>query len=120
MSKELSSLNEFHDKIDAEVILEYVLHVHYKWMIYLEQDVFFQFNVLKLLIFDYNVFSDAFHCIYLLVYLILNEIDFSKSAFAYHAHNNKILEACLPEISRRNTELASWTSLCGHFSALPG
>jgi len=40
VSEKLSSLNEFHYKVNAHVVLEHELHVHYKWVIDLEEDIF--------------------------------------------------------------------------------
>jgi len=63
MSEELTTLYKFHDEIDSHIVLEYELHVHYKRMIDLEEDVFLELNVLKLLIFNNNIFADTLHSI---------------------------------------------------------
>lgn len=72
MSEKLATLDEFHDKVDSEIVLEDILHVHDEGMIHLEEDVFLQLYVLKLLILHYDVFSDTFHGKNLLVLLILD------------------------------------------------
>ena len=91
MSEKLAAFDEFHDKVDSEIVLEDILHVHDEGMIHLEEDVFLQLYVLKLLILHYDVFSDTFHGKNLLVLLILDEINFSKGSLAYHPEYQKIL-----------------------------
>ena len=72
MSEKLAALDEFHDKVDSEIVLEDILHVHDEGMIHLEEDVFLQLYVLKLLILHYDVFSDTFHRKKLFVLLVLD------------------------------------------------
>ena len=72
MSEKLAAFDEFHDKVYSEIVLEDILHVHDEGMIHLEEDVFLQLYVLKLLILHYDVFSDTFHGKNLLVLLILD------------------------------------------------
>ena len=56
-------LNEAHEEIDSEFVLEHILHVYYEWMLNVEQDVLLQLDVVVLLIINDNIFSDALHSI---------------------------------------------------------
>ena len=40
MAEELPAFNEFHEEVDAELVLENIIHVDYKWMINCVQNVF--------------------------------------------------------------------------------
>ena len=95
MPEELSTLNELHYKVNSHIVLKDELHVHYKRMINLEEDVFLQLDVLKLLIFNDYILADTFHGINKLGMHVLHKIHLSKGALAYHTHYYKILEARL-------------------------
>lgn len=88
-------LNEFHDKVDSIFVLEHVLHVHYEGMLNLEQNVLLKLNILKLLIINYYVLSDALHCIDLSRGLVLYKINFPECAFPNHSHNHEVLKSRL-------------------------
>jgi len=87
----INLLDEFHDKVDSEVILEHILHVDYKWMIYCVQYVFFKLDVFELLIIYHYIFSDALHRVYLLAIFFLNEENLAESTFSNHSKDLKIL-----------------------------
>jgi hypothetical protein len=92
VSEELASFDEFHDEINAEVVLEDVFHVYDERVLNRVQDIFFKFDVFKLLIIDNNIFADAFHGEDFIILLILNEIDFSKGAFSNHFQDLEVAQ----------------------------
>jgi len=61
MTKELTALDKLHQEIDPELVLEYVLHVYEERMVDLSKDVFLKLNVFHLLVFQNDIFADAFH-----------------------------------------------------------
>ena len=92
MSEQLASFDEFHDKVDAEIILEHVLHVHDKWMFDGVQYILLKLDVLKLFIIDDYIFADALHSINLLRVLVLHQIYLPERAFANHFEDLKIAQ----------------------------
>ena len=63
-------------------------------MEYIEQDFFLQFQGVHLLVFDYNIFSYAFHGVDLAVLDISNLENFSESSFSNDIHQLEILKHC--------------------------
>jgi len=61
MTKELTALDKLHQEIYPELVLEYVLHVYEERMVDLSKDVFLKLNVFHLLVFQNDIFADAFH-----------------------------------------------------------
>ena len=61
MTKELTALDKLHQEIDPELVLEYVLHVYEERMVDLSKYVFLKLNVFHLLVFQNDIFADAFH-----------------------------------------------------------
>jgi hypothetical protein len=106
-------LDEFHEEVDSEFVLEDVLHVYYEGMIHIEEDLFFKFDVIELLIVNNNVFPNALHCIDLVVFGILNEEDFAKCAFANHLLNHEVLQThiVLPPVEYHITSSLNTLSL---------
>ncbi len=92
MSEELTSLDKLHEKVDAELVLEYIIHAHNERMLNRVQDVLLQFDVLVLLIIYHNIFPNTFHRVYASRVDVLNKIDLSESALSDHLHNDEILE----------------------------
>lgn len=97
MSEQFTALDELHDEINAEVILEDVLHVNDERVINLKKDVLLKLNVFELLILYNYILSDALHGKYLLVLLILHQVNFSKGALANHLQDHKVLQPGLSE-----------------------
>jgi len=48
--EEFATLHELHDKVDAEFILEDEFHPDEEWVVIGVQDIFFEVNILDLLI----------------------------------------------------------------------
>lgn len=91
MPEQLPSLDELHNEVYAEIILEHILHVHDKWVVNRVQDILLKLDVFKLLIINNYIFPDTFHCEYLFIMDVLNEINFTKGAFANHFKDLKVL-----------------------------
>ena len=85
-------LDEVHEEVYSELVLEHILHVHDEGVLHIEQDVFLQFNILKLLIINDNVLSDTLHSIYFVVFVMLNQIYLSESALPNHLPYYKVSE----------------------------
>jgi hypothetical protein len=84
-------LYELHKEIDTELILKHIFHVDDKGMIYIEEDVFFQFYILKLFIIDDDIFAYAFHSQQLIrEILMLHQEHLAKGPLSNHLPNNKI------------------------------
>ena len=56
--EDLSSLDEVHDEVQSDLVLEHVVHLDDEWMICLPQNVLLQLCTLQLLKLDDLVFSD--------------------------------------------------------------
>lgn len=84
MSKQFTALDEFHDEVDAEIILKDILHVNDEGMIHLKQDILLKLYVFELFILHDDILPDALHGKYLLSLLVLHKIYFSEGALANH------------------------------------
>ena len=91
VAEELTTLDEFHQEIDTELVLEDVLHVNQKWMVDGAQDIFFKLDVLHLLILQDDVLADALHCVELLGAHMLNKENLTKGTLANHLPNLEVL-----------------------------
>ena len=92
MLEELSSLNEVHDKVDAEVLDEHVVHGDNKGMVDLIQDLLFQMQILQAVMLKHDILPNAFHSRKLFGVPILNQEDFSKGALSYDINHYEILK----------------------------
>lgn len=59
-------------------------------MLNVEENVFFKFNVVILLVVDDNVLPNALHCIDSVGVRVLHEENFAECAFAHHFHDNEV------------------------------
>ena len=50
VAEELAALDELHEEVDAELVLEHILHVHEERVVNLAQNILLQLDVLHLLI----------------------------------------------------------------------
>lgn len=91
MPEQLAPLDELHDEVYAEIILEHILHVDYKRMVNCVQDILLKLDVFKLLIIYNYILPDAFHGKYFFIKHVLNEVDFAKGTFANHFKNLEVL-----------------------------
>jgi hypothetical protein len=91
--EELPALDETHEEVDAELVLEDELHVYHEGMLHRVQDVLLQLDVLVLLIVDHDVLPDAFHRVNLPCELMLNQVDLPEGALAHHPQNHEVLQA---------------------------
>lgn len=95
-------LDEFHDEIDSEFILEHVLHVDDEGVFNAEEDVFLEFDVLVLLVVDDDVLPDALHGVDLLVLHVLNEEHLPEGPLTDHISNYEICQLGLVLLSSEN------------------
>ena len=61
MAEKFSTFDKFHQKIDAVLVLKDILHIDKEWMVHLKKDILLHGYISKLVMFNYKVFSDAFH-----------------------------------------------------------
>ena len=69
--EEFTATNKAHDKKDFLFCLENVVHTNEERMIGLKKDILFKFCAFNLIIINYNVFPQRFHCINLSSHLFL-------------------------------------------------
>jgi len=69
-----------------------MLHRYDKRVFYLNEDQFLNFQALQRIMIDYNVFSNTLHCVYLIVFLVLNKVHFSKRSSADQLQNFEIVK----------------------------
>ena len=92
MLEQLSSLDKLHDKVDPKCLGEHMLHRDDEGMLNLNQDELFNFKTLKRVVVDHNIFSNTLHCVNLLIFLVLDKIDFSESASANQLEDLEVVK----------------------------
>lgn len=90
--EEFTSLNEVHDKVDAEVLYEHVVHGYDEGVVNLVQNLFLQVQVLQAVMLKHDVLPNALHCIKLLGVPVLNQEHLSKSALANDVDHLEVLK----------------------------
>ncbi len=61
VSKKFTTLHEVHEEVNPELVLEDILHINQERVINRVEDIFFQLNIIHLLVLDDDVLSDALH-----------------------------------------------------------
>lgn len=92
MPVELSSLDEVHDEVDAEVVLEDEVHAHDERVFNIVKDVLLEFEALKEVLVNDHIFADALHGIDFSCLTMHSQIDFSEGTFADQLHDLEVLE----------------------------
>lgn len=92
MTEELTSLHKLHQEVDPELVLEDILHVHKEGVIDRAQNIFLELDVFHLLVFQDDIFADAFHRVQLLGGGMLHEEDFAEGTLANHFANDEVLQ----------------------------
>ena len=92
MLEEFTSLNEVHDKVDAEVLDEHVVHGDNEGMVNLIQYLLFQMQIFQAVMLKNDILPYAFHRIKLLGVPILNQEDFSEGALSNDIDHCEILK----------------------------
>lgn len=92
MTEELTSLNEVHQEVNSEVVLEHIIHAHDEWVLHVVKNVLFKLKTIKEVLVDNDIFSNSFHGIDFLGNAVLNEEDFTESALTNHFLDLEILE----------------------------
>lgn len=95
MSEKLTALDEVHQEEDAEVIFEHVVHAHDERMLNRVQDLLLQLQRIHLLVFQYNILSNALHSINLFGFFMSHLENFSKSSFSNNSHHFKVIKFCI-------------------------
>lgn len=89
---ELSTIDKWHNEIEAGFRLEEVVHSTKEGMISFKEDLLFKSNAGNLVIFNEYIFSDRLDSILLVIVWQFGQIHFSKSAFAQLHDNVKIFQ----------------------------
>ena len=92
VSEQFASCYEFHDEVYARIVLEHVLHSHNERMGNVEKNVFFELDIVELLVVDDNVLANALHREQILRALLLHQINLAKGALSNHPFQLEILE----------------------------
>ena len=92
VAEKLTTLNEFHEEVDALLVLEHELHVHEEWVVNRVEDIFLKADVLELLMFNDNVLTDALHGIEVSVSFVLDEEHLTEGTLANHLFDFEVFE----------------------------
>lgn len=85
-------LDEAHEEVDSEFVLEDVLHVDDEGVLHVEEDVLLELDILVLLVVNNNVLPDAFHCENLLGPAVLYQKHLPKRPLPDHSPNDEVLQ----------------------------
>jgi len=89
---QLSSSNEGHDEVQAELRLEEVVHSHQEWVVAAEQDILLKLGVIHLIILEEHILSDGLDRVQYLILLQLCEVDFTESTPTKDDHELEVLK----------------------------
>eukprot|EP00350_Pseudokeronopsis_sp_OXSARD2_P007223 CAMPEP_0170551992 /NCGR_PEP_ID=MMETSP0211-20121228/9974_1 /TAXON_ID=311385 /ORGANISM="Pseudokeronopsis sp., Strain OXSARD2" /LENGTH=387 /DNA_ID=CAMNT_0010859499 /DNA_START=410 /DNA_END=1573 /DNA_ORIENTATION=- len=118
VSEEFSSFDEFHKEVDAELALEDILHVYNERVVDVKEDVLLQLNVLKLLIINDYIFSDALHGEDLGGVLVLHQEHLPEGPLPNHLPDQEVRKlhlVLLPGEDQVPLLLDNWVELVGVF-----
>ena len=82
MAEKLTTFYEFHQKVDAVLVLKHIFHIDKEWMVHLKENILLHGYICKLVVFYNKVFSDAFHRIKNLCLLVFNKEHLAKRSFS--------------------------------------
>ena len=89
---QLSSSNEGHDEVQAELRLEEVVHAHQEWVVAAEQYVLLQLGVVHLIILEEHILSDGLDRVEYLILLQLREVHLTEGTPAKDDHELEVLK----------------------------
>ena len=92
VAEKLTTLNEFHEEVDALLVLEHELHVDEEGVVNRVEDIFLEADVLELLVFDDDVFADALHGVEVAVGFVLDEEHLTEGTLANHLLDFEVFE----------------------------
>lgn len=92
MVEQLTSVDELHDEVEMELVLERELELHNERMVKLLQDVTLDSDTVKLVSLEHKFFFDAFHRVVRSKNVVLDQVHFSERPTANHLND---LEVCL-------------------------
>ena len=95
MAEEFTTFDEFHQKVDTELILEDVFHINQEWMVYTVEDVLLHSDVVQLVVFNDQILSNTLHGIEVLSRIMLNEEHLSESALTNKFLYLKVLKVSI-------------------------
>ena len=95
MSEKLASLEELHEEVNSELILEDILHVYEEGVVDSVQDIFFELDIFHLLVLNYDVLADALHSVQLpRSGHLLHQEYLTEGAFSDHFQNFEVVQLC--------------------------
>lgn len=93
VSEQFPTLDELHEEVNSELILEDVLHVYEEGVVNGIQDVFFQLDVFHLLVLNDDVLADALHSVqFPRSGHLLHQEHFTEGAFSDHFQNFEVVK----------------------------
>lgn len=92
MSEQLAALDKLHQEVDSEFILKHKLHVDQEGVINSKQNVLFKLDIVHLVVFEDNVFADAFHGVLRPGFSVLDQVHFAERAFADQTLNLEVFQ----------------------------
>jgi len=95
VSEKLAALDELHEEVNSELILEDILHVYEEGVVNSVQDIFFKLDIFHLLVLNYDVLADALHSVQLpRSGHLLHQEHFTEGAFSDHFQNFEVIQLC--------------------------
>ena len=73
MAKKLATFDKFYQKVEFVLVLKIILHINKEWMVHLKKDILLHGYISKLVVLDYKVFPNAFHCVKNLCRFVLDK-----------------------------------------------
>ena len=89
---QLSSSNEGHYKVQAELRLEEVVHAHQEWVVAAKQDILLKFCVVDLIILEKHILSNGLDSVQYLILLQLSEVNFPESTSTKDDYELEVLK----------------------------
>ena len=89
---QLSSSNEGHDEVQAELRLKEVVHAHQEWVVAAEQYVLLQLGVVHLIILEEHILSDGLDRVKYLILLQLSEVHLAEGTPTKDDHELEVLK----------------------------
>jgi hypothetical protein len=93
VSEQFPALDELHEEVNSELILEDVLHVYEEGVVNGVQDIFFQLDIFHLLVLNDNVLADTLHSVqFPRSSHLLDQKHFTKGAFSDHLQDFEVVK----------------------------
>jgi len=92
MSEELATLDEGHEEVDSEIVLEDVLHVYQEGVVDSIQDIFLELDIFHLLVLKDDILADALHGEELLGAGLLDQEHLPEGTLANHLEQLEVIQ----------------------------